>query len=122
VPVADVSKFEKEFLDYVGRQHKGIYDGILSGGKVEGDIVEQLQNAISDFKKQFETSSGEAIGGDELKAKVSEAAEAAGDDADSADNSADDASDDVAEAEDNTADKADAASERTEGSDDADKS
>jgi F-type H+-transporting ATPase subunit alpha len=70
VPVPDVSKFEREFLDYVGRQHKGIYDGILAGGKVEGDIEEQLQNAISDFKKQFETSSGEAIGGDDLKSKA----------------------------------------------------
>ena len=29
---------------------------MLAGGKVEGDIVEQLENAISDFKKQFETS------------------------------------------------------------------
>src|SRR6202789_1227549 len=35
VPVPDVSKFEREFLDYVGRHRKGIYDGILAGGKVE---------------------------------------------------------------------------------------
>jgi F-type H+/Na+-transporting ATPase subunit alpha len=70
VPVADVSKFEREFLDYVGHQHKGIYDEILAGGKVEGELVEQLEHAIADFKKQFETSSGEAIGGDDLKAKV----------------------------------------------------
>jgi F-type H+-transporting ATPase subunit alpha len=81
VPVADVSKFEREFLDYLGRQHQGIYDGILSGGKVEGDIVEQLQNAISDFKKQFETSSGEGIGGDDIASKVSETAAADGEEA-----------------------------------------
>jgi F-type H+-transporting ATPase subunit alpha len=127
VPVADVSKFEREFLDYVGRQHKGIYDAILSGGKVEGDLVESLQNAISDFKKQFETSSGEAIGGDELKAKVSDKAEAAaaGKTEDKAeDKTADkaEADADVDTAEDNTEDKADAASDRTDGSDDADKS
>jgi F-type H+-transporting ATPase subunit alpha len=102
VPVADVSKFEREFLDYVGRQHKGIYDGILAGTKVEGDIVEQLQNAISDFKKQFETSSGEAIGGDDLKAKTG-------------DNDAAEAAADVETAEDDTDDRAEAASDRTDG-------
>jgi F-type H+-transporting ATPase subunit alpha len=74
VPVVDISKFEREFLDFVGHQHKGIYDAILAGGKVEGDLVEQLENAISDFKKQFETSSGEAIGGDDIKDKVAEVA------------------------------------------------
>src|SRR5206468_3001810 len=49
VPVEDISKFEKEFLDYVAHQHRGIYDSILSGSKVEGDLVESLENAIGDF-------------------------------------------------------------------------
>jgi F-type H+-transporting ATPase subunit alpha len=114
VPVEDVSKFETEFLEYVGRQHKGIYDGILSGGKVEGDIVEQLENAISDFKKQFETSSGEAIGGDDLKSKVGD------DDGDKKGDKTEDkaaADADVDAAEDGTKDKADAASDRSSGDD-----
>ena len=121
VPVEDVSKFEKEFLDYVGHQHKGIYDGILSGGKVEGDIVEQLENAIADFKKQFETSSGEAIGGDDLKSKVGDSDDdddkddddkqrRQGDDAEDADADADD-DDDADDAD----DKADATDDRSSG-------
>jgi F-type H+/Na+-transporting ATPase subunit alpha len=77
VPVADVARFERDFLDYLTHQHQGIYDGILSGGKVEGPIVEQLENAIADFKKTFETSTGEGIGGDDLTAKVSDASAAA---------------------------------------------
>ena len=85
VPIADISRFEREFLEYVGRQHKGIYDEILAGGKVEGDLAEQLEIAVGDFKKQFETSSGEAIGGDELSAKVGAAASAGGESAASAD-------------------------------------
>jgi F-type H+-transporting ATPase subunit alpha len=97
VPVADISKFEHEFLDYVGRQHKGIYDAILGGAKVEGDLNEQLEIAIDDFKKQFETSTGEAIGGDDLKSKVdapaaddsSSADDGSADDADAADESGD---------------------------------
>jgi len=99
VPTADITKFEKEFLEYVGRQHKGIYDEILNGGKVEGDLQASLESAIADFKKTFETSSGEAIGGDDLKAKVGDDAPAASDtdesdtDASTEDTAADDASD-----------------------------
>jgi F-type H+-transporting ATPase subunit alpha len=95
VPVADISKFEREFLDYVGRQHKGIYDQIVGGAKVEGDLSEQLEIAIGDFKKQFETSSGNPIGGDDLKSKVDH--EHPGADADDSADSADPADSDGAD-------------------------
>jgi F-type H+-transporting ATPase subunit alpha len=101
VPVADITKFEKEFLDYVGRQHKGIYDEILAGGKVEGDLQASLENAIADFKKTFETSSGEAIGGDDLKSKVG------------GDESAESKDSDAVASEQDTQDKAEAAADRT---------
>jgi F-type H+-transporting ATPase subunit alpha len=98
VPVADVSKFEREFLDYVGRQHKGIYDAVLSGGKLDDSVVEQLQNAISDFKKQFETSDGKGIGGDAPKPKPDEAEDKADDEAeDEAEDKADDEAEDKAD-------------------------
>src|SRR5881398_1697016 len=29
VPVKDIRRFEREFLDYIAHQHKGIYDGIV---------------------------------------------------------------------------------------------
>jgi F-type H+-transporting ATPase subunit alpha len=120
VPTEDISKFEKEFLDYVAHQHKGIYDSIVSGAKVEGDLVESLENAISDFKKTFETSTGEAIGGDDLKSKVQsgenddEDSADAKDSADSKDSTAD-AKADVDEAENDSTDKADAAADRSSG-------
>ena len=69
VPVEDISKFEREFLDYVGRQHKGIYDAILSTARSRATSSTQLENAIADFKKTFETTSGEAIGSDKLEVK-----------------------------------------------------
>jgi F-type H+-transporting ATPase subunit alpha len=94
VPVADISRFEREFLDYVGRQHKGIYDAILSSGKLEDSTIESLESAISDFKKTFETSSGEGIGQDE--GPTQEGAERARE-----------------EAEDNPSEKADAAGDRS---------
>jgi F-type H+-transporting ATPase subunit alpha len=64
VPVPDVRRFEAEFLDYISHQHKGIYDEILSTGQLSDGALESLQHAIDDFKKTFDTSTGEAIGKD----------------------------------------------------------
>jgi len=61
VPVNDIRKFEREFLDYIAHQHKGIYDEIVSTGKLSDEAIESLEQAIADFKKTFETSSGEPI-------------------------------------------------------------
>jgi F-type H+-transporting ATPase subunit alpha len=107
VPVTDITRFEREFLDYVGRQHKGIYDTILSGGKLEDSTVEDLKNAVADFKKTFETSSGEGIGEDAPRPKTGEDDEPAGD--------AVDRDKDVDSPADDTTAKADAASDRTGG-------
>jgi F-type H+-transporting ATPase subunit alpha len=61
VPVADIRKFEREFLDYIAHRHQGIYDGILSSGQLSESAIEDLTNAIADFKKTFETHEGKAI-------------------------------------------------------------
>jgi F-type H+-transporting ATPase subunit alpha len=61
VPVPDIRRFETEFLDYVGREHKGIYDAILQSGKLEDDTVDRLKKAIAAFKGQFETGAGEPL-------------------------------------------------------------
>jgi F-type H+-transporting ATPase subunit alpha len=118
VPVEDISKFEREFLEYVGRQHKGIYDEILSGGKVEGGLQESLENAIAEFKKTFETSSGEPIGDDAPKpGSDAVGKDDSDDDSDDGDNSDKDAENDSADkdAENDSEDKADAAADRTSG-------
>ena len=57
VPVADIRRFEREFLDYVGRDHKAIFDTILATGKLEDDDRRpRSKAAIDEFKKQFEAS------------------------------------------------------------------
>ena len=58
VPVGEVRRFEVEFLDFVGRQHQGIYDAIVQTGKLGDDVVEQLKTAVADFTQQFQTSDG----------------------------------------------------------------
>src|SRR5947209_10927636 len=65
VPVQDVRRFEREFLDYVEHRHRGIYDAITSSGQLSDDTVESLQQAIGDFKKTFDTSTGESLVKDE---------------------------------------------------------
>jgi F-type H+/Na+-transporting ATPase subunit alpha len=56
IPVADIRRFERDFLDFIGHAHRGIYDAILQTGKLEDDTVSSLESAIKEFKEQFQTS------------------------------------------------------------------
>jgi F-type H+-transporting ATPase subunit alpha len=56
IPVADIHRFEADFLDHLGRDKPEIFEGILESGKLEDDTVDALQKAIDEFKKSFETS------------------------------------------------------------------
>jgi F-type H+-transporting ATPase subunit alpha len=73
IPVADIRRFEAEFLEYVGRQHKGILDAIASTKDLGDDLVAQLDAAVTAFKLEFAASSGavadhaaESLEGDEV--------------------------------------------------------
>jgi F-type H+-transporting ATPase subunit alpha len=61
VPVEDIRRFETEFLDYVASKHNGVYDSIVTTGDLGDDEVTVLEKAIAEFKKGFQTSSGEGI-------------------------------------------------------------
>jgi F-type H+-transporting ATPase subunit alpha len=58
VPLEDIRRFEREFLDYLRRDHKAVLDTIRSTSALSEDSVTLLENAISAFKKQFTTSQG----------------------------------------------------------------
>ncbi len=73
VPVADIRRFEREFLDYVGREHRGIYDAIVQTGKLDDDTLEQLKRAVEAFKKEFQTSEGRPLVGHEAPAEAMDA-------------------------------------------------
>jgi len=75
VPVGDIRKFEREFLDYIGHQHKGVYDAILQTGKLEDDTVEALKRAMAQFKREYQTSEGEQLIVNEPEAEAMEADE-----------------------------------------------
>jgi F-type H+-transporting ATPase subunit alpha len=73
VPVEDVRRFEAEFLDYLRREHSGLLQGVAETGLLDDDTTAALEDAISAFKEQFETSSGELLVKDEPVEALDEA-------------------------------------------------
>jgi F-type H+-transporting ATPase subunit alpha len=61
VPVEDVRRFESELHDYLAREHSGFMDTLTETKELGDDAVESLTAAVDEFKKQFETSSGELL-------------------------------------------------------------
>jgi F-type H+-transporting ATPase subunit alpha len=65
VPLEDVARFEGEFLEYVATKYKGVLDAIRETRDLNDDTVTTLKDAITEFKKTFQTSSGELLVQDE---------------------------------------------------------
>jgi F-type H+-transporting ATPase subunit alpha len=65
VPVDDISRFESDFLDYLRRSHPGILQTIRESLDLTDDTVTALKDAIEEFRKGFETSSGELLSADD---------------------------------------------------------
>jgi F-type H+-transporting ATPase subunit alpha len=69
VPVEDVSRFETDFLDYLRRSHAGILQTIRESLALTEDTVTALKDAIGEFRKGFETSSGELLSAEDEQAE-----------------------------------------------------
>jgi F-type H+-transporting ATPase subunit alpha len=65
VPVDDVARFESELLDFIGRSHGGIYDTIRETGDLSDDAAASLKDAVDEFRRGFQTGSGEQLVKDE---------------------------------------------------------
>jgi F-type H+-transporting ATPase subunit alpha len=65
VPVADIRRFESEFIDFLGRERKEIMTTISETKVLEDETVAKLQAAIDDFKKIFKSSVAAAAAGNE---------------------------------------------------------
>jgi F-type H+-transporting ATPase subunit alpha len=65
VPVEDIRRFEREFLDYLQRERGGVLQAIAETKDLPDETTTALKDAIDAFKKQFETSSGELLVKDE---------------------------------------------------------
>jgi F-type H+-transporting ATPase subunit alpha len=63
--VADVRRFESDFLADIRRNHKGILDAIRESKQFTEDTEKQLVDAVTAFKKQFTTADGSSLGTEE---------------------------------------------------------
>jgi F-type H+-transporting ATPase subunit alpha len=65
VPVADIRRFESEFIDFLARERKEIMTTISETKVLEDETVAKLQAAIDDFKKIFKSSVAAAAAGND---------------------------------------------------------
>jgi len=72
VPVEDVGRFEHDFLDFLKRSHSAILTTIRETLDLTEDTVTGLKDAITEFRKGFETSSGELLSGEDESAEALE--------------------------------------------------
>ncbi len=61
IPVADIRRFESEFLDFISRERKQIFDVISTTRELTDDTVASLEEAITTFKTQFKSSVAPAV-------------------------------------------------------------
>ncbi len=64
VPVNDIRRFERELLDFLHRKHQGLMTSIKEGAKMSDDTIQAIDDAVAEFKRQFETSDGKLLGED----------------------------------------------------------
>ncbi|WP_322754947.1 F0F1 ATP synthase subunit alpha [Frankia sp. Cas3] len=61
VPVADIRRFEREFLEFVERSQPGVFKTIRETGKLDADTVTALEQLIAKFKAEFMLSGGQPL-------------------------------------------------------------
>jgi F-type H+-transporting ATPase subunit alpha len=61
IPVADIRRFESEFLEFISRERKQIFEVISTTRELTDDTVKSLEDAITTFKTQFKSSVAPAV-------------------------------------------------------------
>jgi F-type H+/Na+-transporting ATPase subunit alpha len=61
VPLEDVRRFDAEFLDFIAREHAGIFDTIRNTKDLSDDTLTLLEKTIAAYKQQFRTSAGHVL-------------------------------------------------------------
>jgi F-type H+-transporting ATPase subunit alpha len=65
VPVEDVQRFEQELLEHVRSSKDEILTEIRESKKLSEELEKKLTDVVNDFKKGFESTSGESVVPDE---------------------------------------------------------
>jgi len=72
VPVADVRRFEKEFISFLKTDHAGVLATIRETGLMADDTVTAFKDAVAQFKRGFELGDGTLLA-DQDKAEAMDA-------------------------------------------------
>ncbi len=72
VPIEDIGRFESDFLDFLTRLHAGILQTIRESLDLAEDTVTALKDAIEEFRRGFETSTGELLSAEDESAEALE--------------------------------------------------
>jgi len=72
VPVSDIRRFEREFIEQLRMQHQGLLDEIAQTKQLSDETAEALNQAVASFKKSFETHEGKSLIGHEEAADLDE--------------------------------------------------
>src|SRR6266702_1124018 len=75
VPIDAIGRFESDFLEFLKRSHAGILQTIRESLNLAEDTVTALKDAIEEFRKGFETSSGELLSAEDEQAEPLEGEE-----------------------------------------------
>jgi F-type H+-transporting ATPase subunit alpha len=60
VPIEDILRFEREFIDYCGRKTK-VLKNLAESNELSNATVSDLEKAIADFKQEFQTGEGKPL-------------------------------------------------------------
>jgi F-type H+-transporting ATPase subunit alpha len=60
VPIEDILRFEREFIDYCGRKTK-VLKNLAESNELADATVSELEKAIADFKQEFQTGEGKPL-------------------------------------------------------------
>ncbi|MBF4569693.1 F0F1 ATP synthase subunit alpha [Plantibacter sp. VKM Ac-2880] len=66
VPVEDVLRFERELLDYLGRNTE-VLNTLRDTNVLDDDTVSKLDAAVDQFKLEFQTGEGAALGSEQVE-------------------------------------------------------
>ncbi|MBD8468271.1 F0F1 ATP synthase subunit alpha [Plantibacter sp. CFBP 8798] len=66
VPVEDVLRFERELLDYLGRNTE-VLSTLRDTNVLDDDTVSKLDAAVDQFKLEFQTGEGAALGSEQVE-------------------------------------------------------
>ncbi|MBW0114398.1 F0F1 ATP synthase subunit alpha [Pseudonocardia abyssalis] len=61
VPVADIQRFESEFLDHVRRNEEGILAEIRDVKKMSDELSDRIVSAVKSFKENFTATDGSSV-------------------------------------------------------------